>query len=310
MKNTTQVLAVILPVIVMVALGMGAKKWKILSQKGVDEIKSVLINICLPAVVFRTFYSTEFTWEVVTLVLMMAAVTFAAYELGRVVSRLLHIPYGMAAYLCTSIEGGMMGYALFILLFGQDNLYHLAFLDLGNTLIVFPVLLTKLRMRSHSGGSRKDILQSLFSPVNIAILSGILLSVSGIGKNITASAAGDVLNSILSFVSAPTSALILLAVGFGLSFSDVPWTAVLKTVLARIIIYAVFGFIVFRAAASLFPEDRLYQYGVVMAFILPPSYAYTVFAEDGEETAYTGAVLALYTILTIIGYCVLAALSS
>ena len=51
-------------------------------------------------------------------------------------------------YLCTTIEGGQMGFALFILLFGQDNLYHLALLDLGNALILFPVIVTRMKLRA------------------------------------------------------------------------------------------------------------------------------------------------------------------
>lgn len=49
----------------------------------------------------------------------------------------------------------MMGYALFILLFGQENLYYMALLDLGNAFVAFPFLLTKLRMRTGTAASSR-----------------------------------------------------------------------------------------------------------------------------------------------------------
>ena len=51
----------------------------------------------------------------------------------------------------------------------------------------------------------------------------------------------------------------------------------------------------------------MYLYGTVMAFIMPPSFAYTVYLREGEESAYAGAVLAVCTIITIIGFCLVAA---
>ena len=73
---------------------------------------------------------------------------------------------------------------------------------------------------------------------------------------------------------------------------------------------AVFGAAVFLIVRGLFPDDILYRYAVVMAFVLPPSYMYSMFTKGKDEEAYVGAVLALYTVITIIGFIILAAISA
>lgn len=307
MNKIAQVLAVILPVIVMIAVGTAARRKQLISQNGVNDIKALLMNVCIPALMFRTFYSASFTSRAAVLVLLMFAVTLAAYGLGGAFRRIFHMKYEMSTYLCTSIEGGMLGYALYILLFGQENLYHFALLDLGNALVLFPILMTKLRLRDRESVSRKEIARSMAAPVNFAIAAGIIVSVSGLGEWIQSSAAGTVLDEILSFIGQPTSPLILIVVGYGLVFDEVPWRDTIRTVAARVVIYTAFGFLVYSVVRVLFPGDRMYLFGVVLAFIMPPSFAYTVSVREGGESAYTGAVLAVYTVLTIIGYCVLAA---
>lgn len=307
MTGTVSVLSVILPVIVMIALGMLARKKHLISQKGIDDIKSILMNICIPALMFRTFYAADLTSKSALAVILMFAVTLATFAIGRLFRKLFRIRYEMGRYLCTSIEGGMLGYALFTLLFGQENLYHFALLDLGNALVLFPILMTRLRLRTENHVSGKDVARSMATPVNFAIAAGILISVTGLGGVIQSTGSGAVLDAVLNFAGGPTGALILIVVGYGLAFDQVPWPETIRTVIARLIIYGAFGVLVVRIVRVLFPGDVMYLYGAVMAFIMPPSFAYTVYFREGEESAYAGAVLAVYTIFTIIGFCLVAA---
>ena len=311
MDKTVQVLQIILPVIIMLALGMLCRRKQLISEEGVGNIKRLLVNICIPAVVFKTFYSTRFSPRSFVLVVILFAVTVAALRIGGVLNGRLRINEDYFPYLCTSIEGGMMGFALFILLFGQNELYHLALLDLGNALVLFPVLVTRLRLRqAGEKTSRADVARSLVTPINVAIALGILISVTGLGGVVTGSSFGMVLDAVLSFVGGPVSALILLVVGYGLSFERVRWNRTLRTIAARVVIMGIFGTAVFLIAWALFPQDIIYRYGVIMAFVLPPSYMYSMFTRDESEEAYVGAVLALYTVITIIGFIILTIISA
>ena len=122
------VLEVVLPVIMLVAIGIFIRKRKIVTEQGMSEIKALLMNICLPALLFNTFYAIRFTWREGIVLLTLALVTLLAFIAGRFICPLLGIRQRIAPYLCTTVEGGSIGYALFILLFGQEHLYHIALL--------------------------------------------------------------------------------------------------------------------------------------------------------------------------------------
>lgn len=300
------VLQVILPVLAMLLVGILARRKRLVSDTGIADMKSLLSNVCIPATIFRTFYTDAFSGAAAVLSLSMAVFVAAAWLLGYAAQKLLRIEQPMAPYFCTSIEGGMMGYALFILLFGQENLYYLALLDLGNALIVFPIMLTKLRLRTEPSASFRESLKGLITPINLAIVSGLAINLTGFGNVLTASGVNEVLDALLSFLSAPVSALILLIVGYGLDFSHVRWGETFKTIAARGVIFAVFGSIIYRLVGVCMPGDPMGGYGVMMAFILPPTFMFSVFAESDAEESYVGSVLAIYTLFSLAAYGVLA----
>ena len=76
------------------------------------------------------------------------------------------------------------------------------------------------------------------SPIVIAIITGIILGVSGIYKMLIPSGIASVIDSCTDFFGAPTGAIILLTIGYDLVLSDVPWKKVAKTIAARVIIMA------------------------------------------------------------------------
>ena len=121
MGNSVQVLEIVVPVIVMIIAGMFFREKQVLSDDGIGTLKHLLVNFCIPSLVFKTFYSTQFTWKSLILMLIMFIVTAASYYIGRFLMRRGNFEEELLPYLCTTIEGGQMGFALFILLFGQDT---------------------------------------------------------------------------------------------------------------------------------------------------------------------------------------------
>lgn len=310
MTKIYSVMQIVLPVAAMLLIGMYARKRQFITAQGVDDIKALLSNVCIPAMMFSTFYAAQFNSSAAILILSMVVFTIAAWFLGAAFQKLLHIPQPLAPYLCTSIEGGMMGYALFILLFGQENLYYMALLDLGNALIVFPFFLTKLRMREQTPGASRSPLRELATPINLAIVLGLAVNLTGLGSRLSVSAIGPVVDASLSFLSAPMSALILLVVGYGLVFKDIQWSETFKTIAARLAIFAVFGVAFYQMFSRAYPEETILRYATIMAFLLPPTFMYSVTVKNEKDGAYIGSVLAVYTLLSLAGYGALAWLAA
>ena len=297
---------VALPVIVMVGTGVWARKTEFLSESGVEEIKSLIVKVCLPALLFAAFYNMRFTWKEALTLGVFALMNLAAFALGILVCALLKIKTPVAPFMCATIEGGSIGYALFILLFGQNDLYHFALFDAGGALTQWAVIITILQLRTKEKLRASELAKSLATPVNIAILTGILCSVTGFGPYLSATRAGRVFEGVLRFIGAPVGPVIIMTVGYGLTFSDVAWSDTIKTVFARMLVFALLmGGIVYSIVGRMFPSDPLYRLGAVLYFIMPPTYAYGVFVNGKDESAFLSAYLALYSLLTIVGYIVL-----
>ncbi|MBO7709410.1 MAG: hypothetical protein J6S83_03015 [Lachnospiraceae bacterium] len=306
MDRVTGILNVVLPIIAMLAVGMIARSSGLITQEGIGQIKSFVVNFTLPATLFGAFWSMKFTWREGMMVLVMAAVTAIAFAAGFVVPRLLGVKRDITPFLCTTIEGGSIGYAMMILLTGQENLYHFALLDVGNALIQWPVVMTLLQLRQNNAKTGKEIARSLIRPLNIAIVAGILLSATGIGPVLASTPAGESISSVLSFLGSPTGAVKIMTIGYGLTFSHINWNETLRSVASRALIYCVLGIVVFSLTPLIFPGNQLYRQAVLLFFVMPPAFNLTMFTINRNEEEYLSGVLAVYTVLTVIGYAVIA----
>ena len=307
MEKLFGVLDVVLPVVVILLCGVAVRRKGIVSPEGMDQMKALLVKICLPCLLFGTFYKMRFTGKEAAAFFLFSGTTLVSFLLGFAVCRLMKIEQRTAPWMCTTIEGGSIGYALLMLLYGQDQLFHIGLLDAGNALIQWSLVITMLSL---SGGEKKtarETLKSLVTPMNIAILLGLICSMTGIGPRIHESRAGKALSSVLDFMGTPVGALIMLSVGYGLTFREIRWKEILKTTAARILVFGAIGIGVCMLLQNIFPEDRMYFGAGLIFFICPPTYVYTMYTRNKEEEAYVSGFLAFYTLLTIAAFAVVAA---
>ena len=300
-------MTVILPVLVLIGIGMFLRKRILVSDQGISDMKFVVLNICMPAALFRNFLTTTLTSRDGALLLIMTAAMAVTFLLGFVVCRIARIKEPSVPYLCSTIEGGCIGLVFYGLLFGQNNLYRFALLDAGGALFQWPVIMT-LFAAMQSGKKNKDLagsLKSMVNPVTIAIFSGVVLSACGLGAGITSVPAGEVLVSLLDYVSAPTGPIIIITIGYGIVLKGIPWNTLLKGILARMAIFAVVGTIVYFITAWLFPEDPLYRLGILLYYTAPPTFAYSALARREQDRIFVGTYLAVYTVLAVIAFLVI-----
>ena len=60
MSQLIAILKTVLPVLVLLLVGHFARRWRILTQEGIDGLKSIVIKIMLPIVQFRAFLQVHF----------------------------------------------------------------------------------------------------------------------------------------------------------------------------------------------------------------------------------------------------------
>lgn len=293
----------VLPVFLVLALGVLCRNRALISRDGVNALKKVAVDIALPAVMFSAFATAEYSFKSVCVPLVMFALCCIALLLGFLLCRRLKIGGRLSPYIAAGFEAGMLGYALFAILFPGEKVSSFAMVDLGQVLFVFTVYKIMLAGRSNV----KDALrEALSAPTVWAILLGLLVGATGLYDALKPSGISQVLDALTDFVSAPTSVLILLAVGYDLSPSQIQWKKIGSLIGLRLGVSA----LLLGAALLLdhFVLGRMMHSGaLLLMFVLPPPYVLPVFADVEDERADVSSALSALTFVSIVLFAIMAA---
>ena len=234
---------------------------------------------------------------------------FGAALLAGFALRRLAAPHGrFFPFLLTSAEGGMLGYALYGVLMGEQSGF--AAVDLGQTVFAYTAFLGALTMVDGQQVSIKGMVRNIVTnKCCIGMALGILLGAAGVGQWVLSGPAGGIVTSAISMLTAPTSALVLLIVGYELELDRSLLRPVAVTVLCRLavmgLLLAAVSFIVFR----LIPYDRSLQIALMILYALPAPFIIPLFADVGDEGKYISTTLSVHTICTVLLFAAIAAFS-
>ena len=184
MTRFAEVLRIILPVMLMLFIGVLCRKKKLMDRKGVDALKTVAVQIGLPAVLLHTFAAAEYSWATLIVPVIMYALCVLAWLLGKWLGQALGMKSRFVPFLTTGFEAGMLGYALFTLLYGSEQLADFARIDLGQVLFVF----TLYKILLSIGGSSARNFGFAFRR---SLVPTAPMNVASVPKMISGSAAPD-----------------------------------------------------------------------------------------------------------------------
>lgn len=300
------VIQMVLPIILLLGLGVLCKKKQIIKLEGLAGIKSVVSDICLPVVLFNAFFTAHYSTTVL--------ITFVAVFLGFGIALLLGFalrrlaaPHGrFFPFLLASAEGGMLGYALYGVLMGEQSGF--ATVDLGQTVFAYTIFMGTLTSVDGQKLSAGKLLKNIFTnKCCIGMALGILLGATGVGAWVLGSGASGIVTGIISAITAPTSALVLIIVGYELDLDKTLLKPVAVTVLSRLVIMAALlalvSFIIFRIV----PFDPSLQIALMVMYALPAPFIIPLFADVGDEGKYISTSLSVHTLCTILLFAAIAA---
>ena len=302
MENIMVLLQKVLPVFLVLALGVVCRKRALLNREGINALKRVAVDIALPAVMFNAFATAEYSLKSVCVPLIMFAVCCGALFLGFVLCKRRKISGRLSPYIAAGFEAGMLGYALFAILFPGEKVSAFAMVDLGPVLFVFTVYKIMLAGKSNAGDALRE---ALSAPTVWAIVLGLLFGATGLYNALKPSGISNVLDALTGFVSAPTSVLILLAIGYDLDPAGIQWRKIGKLMGLRLGISAVLlGVVVL--VDHLLLGHMMHTGALLLMFVLPPPYVLPVFADVEEERADVSSALSALTFVSIVLFAVLA----
>ncbi|MBQ2892640.1 MAG: hypothetical protein IJE24_00735 [Oscillospiraceae bacterium] len=301
MDKVISIVQTALPVFLALFLGMLCRSRGFITRSGVDTLKKVVINITLPAVLLNAFATAEYTVAALILPAVMFALCCIALVLGNLIIRLSGMKSRLAPFLATGFEAGMLGYALFALLFPEESLSAFALPDIGQTLFVFTLFKILISGKTDLKAIGKDMVQT---PILWAVFAGVLIGATGLYGELEFWGVAGILDGATDFISAPTGMIILLTVGYDLVIKEIPWRKTAGLMGMRLLVAAIlFGIVLLLNKTVL--NDMFFTGAAMLMFILPPPYVIPVFADEPEERVQISAALSAMTLMTVILFAVL-----
>ena len=306
----TQILSMVLPVLVMILLGRLCATKGILNDERHAGLKAIIGDILLPVVLFNAFFTAQYDGKLLLVFVLVFAGCLAALFAGFALRRFVQ-PYGrFMPLLMTSFEGGMLGYALYALVAGQEQTSIYAMVDIGQTMFAYTVFLAALKSAEGGRMSPKAMVSNMVhNKACIGMTLDIVLGALGVHKMIESTSFGTVLTELISFITAPTSALILLVVGYQLNFSKKLMKPVAITLTLRTgVMLAVFG-LVSLVLFAIIPYDKLLMLALMLQYTLPAPFIIPLFADLKEDGEYVSTSLSMGTLLSVVLFVFVAAFS-
>jgi len=310
--NGYGVLTEILPVLALFALGFVLRKASVIDVAGIGILKKLVVNLSLPVLLFDAFFRLEPDGRNLVLALVVFGTCCLMIPAGRAMSTILRLPGPHAPLMFEGYEAGMLGYALFLGIAGDEKLPYFAACDLGQVLFVFTVLRSQLQLLSDGeGGGARPSLPSLGSslirsPVIVGIALGLVLGMgaraAGIYGALAESEAASAFWRLVDTLKSLTTPLICLVIGADIRIDRPSLGFALRLSLGRLALMAALAFAIGDLlAVRLLGLPEAYAFAALVLFLLPPPFVIPVFMKAGAEgeSRRVATTLSVHSLLSI-----------
>lgn len=290
-----------MPILALFLLGFLLKKATFFKEETIVDIKTFILTISLPALLFNAFLSLKIQATYTLLIVVVYFMCFFMILIGKAVAKIGKIKNPYFPLMMGGFEMGMFGYALFISLYGAEHLGKIAFLAIGQSIFIFTILTSSIMVLQNGKQSIKSSLkQFITSPIILAIAAGII-----VGQFKTQIGDGLAVNAVLSFIQllgSITIPLITITIGYGIIIERDGLGLSLLTILVRKSALVVFALLINRYIIDgLLHMDAMYRYAMLILALSPPTFALSIFVkpEDKENLTYINRTISLDCLISI-----------
>ena len=308
------VIGLVLPVLLLFVLGAVLRRTGFLAEGTIADLRRFVLAIALPSALFLTFLRVSLELRYLPIVVIVFLACVAMLVAGPGLARLVGVRSPFAGPLLTGFEAGMLGYALYGGVFGQDELYHFGIVDLGQVLFVLFVLITVLTRRAtgRAPGIRRTLATFLRTPLILAIGAGVVGNLIGLGPALDSSPITVAVLRTLELLGATTTPLIAIVIGYATRVRPGALSRPARTIAVRLAAWVLLGLVftktVVEGALGL---DPLFAAAVMTMVVLPPPFVIPIVMgsrpEDAGEEDYVADTLTIGTIATLVAFPLVAA---
>ncbi|MFA5513559.1 MAG: AEC family transporter [Sphaerochaetaceae bacterium] len=289
------------PVILLIVFGYILRQFKFLKLSTVDDIKKLVLNITLPALLFTSFLGMKIDIShlaVPVIVVIFCIITlFAGKFLGPLVK--MRNPY--FPFLISSYGIGVFSYAIFMALYGEHNLHLIAFLDIGMTTFVFTIYIAMLEVVVYGKSTGKNRFVSVItSPMILAVILGGLLGSFNIIP--TDNSLFVIVKKVISMLGSTTVPIISLSIGYSISIDKKSLALSSATVFWRKLLAVALMLIVNELIIPTFlPFAMAYRHALMILALTPPSILVSIMVpiEDVENSNYVNTTISIDSIVSL-----------
>lgn len=300
-----EIFSKILPVVLLFLVGTVFRRFRFMKADTIEDLKKLIINVSLPALLFLSFSKTEFEAKHLLIILSVFAAVLFALLFGKGIQSFTKIKSPYFPLLLTNFEAGMLGYSIFSVLFGEENVYIFAIIDLGQVTFFYLVIagiLTNLR-DGHS--TKKEQFTSFIkNPILLAVILGVIVQKTGLINILSSNPLSNSILQTAALIATITTPLICLVIGYEIQIERSSIGKVVKVVVIRMLMLFAFGVLISNFIINhLLHLDHLFMAAVMTMFMLPPPFVIPLFikGEDRENKTFINNVLSVHTVVTIVG---------
>lgn len=263
-----------LPLIIIFLIGYFLKKRGVLKKEDSKTFGKLLINLIVPVIIIDSFSSIQLESELLYLPVVGFLTVSILTILGFLFAYILKLKdKRRGAFIVTfpTLEGGTIGYAFMLSVFGELGLSRIVLFDSANALFLFTVVYF---MSCYFGNGKANI-KSAFSkivktPLIWAIFIGLFLNIVGF-QNV-------IVNNI--FDSIGSSVLFLIMLMLALDFEPRLFSTKLPSI--EILLKTTAGLFIGIILSHIFGFDGVERAAIIIGASLPPSIMTLVFSQENN----------------------------
>lgn len=285
-----EVISEAIPIILLISLGYYLKSIGFISHKVVSEMKELVVNLSLPALLFLSFLEVNFVPKYLVIILVVLFSNLLMLAIGNGIEKLFDFDDPYFALLFGGFEVGMLGIPLFGAMYGVDKVKYMGVIDIGQELYVWFILLALLfKLRGEAKNIKELSLSFVTSPIIIAVFSGIALNSLGLEELILYNNQfGNGFLETIKLISQITIPVILMIIGYEMEFNFKNISLPLRIIGIRISILIPLALIINQFIfTQILDLNLFYKIALLAMFILPPPFIIPLFIKENERENYT-----------------------
>lgn len=295
----------IIPILLLIGFGFYLNHRHSISDEVIYALRKGIVNIALPAVLFLTFKNMVIEKEFYLVTVITFVMLMLFYVVGYLVSKTSYMHTNLTPFFMTSTAFGTIGITLYSAVYGMEHLAQYTIFGIGHEFFVWFVYLTLIRQHfEKTRFSWKTIKGFAESPLIIAIVLGILLNLTGLGRYIEKNFIWIGIEITLDYLASLITPLLLIIIGFTLKIERQYLQEAAKLVFVRLVIMLSLGYLVkiFWIDPNI-TTNPFFDFGFFTFLILPPPFSLAVFIgeyETKESEAILSNALVLSTIVCVL----------